>query len=176
MKQQQSQTPAVKKNETDFDILNMIIEDHKPLKQLIKVLKDDENDLHERKAAFKEFAVLLVTHAKPEEQTLYVAMKKHEDLRASGFEGEVEHGIADQLIEEIKRTKNDDDLWSARVKVLAEIVEHHIEEEEEEMIPDFRKNSEIKERISLGQSFLNLKTKLLEKSGEDSPNEMTMKH
>ena len=176
MKQQQTQTPAVKTNEADFDILNMILEDHKPLKRLIKVLKDDENDLNERKASFDEFAILLMTHAKPEEQTLYVAMKKNEDLRAEGLEGEVEHGLADQLVEEIRRTKNDDDLWSAKVKVLAELVEHHIEEEEEEIIPDFRKNSEVKERTKLGHSFMKLKTELLEKGGEVSPNEMSLKH
>jgi len=36
--------------------------------------------------------------------------------------------FADQLVEENMRT-DDEDLWSARVKVLAELVEHHIEQE-----------------------------------------------
>lgn len=174
MKQQE--TAPTKRTEAEADILNMILEDHKPLKQLIKILKDDEKDLNQRKAAFEEFAILLVTHAKPEEQTLYVAMKKNEDLRAEALEGDVEHGLADQLVEEIKRTENDDDLWSARVKVLAELVEHHIEEEEEELIPDYRKQSSPAERMQLGQVFLKLKTELLEQGGVDSPEEATLQH
>ncbi|MES2854447.1 MAG: hemerythrin domain-containing protein [Bdellovibrionota bacterium] len=148
----------------------LILEDHKPLKQLIKILKDSEKDLNERKAAYEEFAVLLVSHAKPEEESLYVYMKQNEELREEAYEGDVEHGLADQLVEEIKRT-TEDDLWSARVKVLAELVEHHIEEEEEELLPDFKKNSELEERIRLGNEFLALKTKMLEQGGEDSPSE-----
>ena len=90
------------------------------------------------------------------------------------FEGDIEHGLADQLVEEIKRTE-DDDMWSARVKVLAELVEHHIEEEEEELLPDYKNNSETAERMQLGQLFLKLKTQLLEQGGEDSPREAMLK-
>lgn len=170
----QAQSKANLNLTAEMDIVNMILEDHKPLKQLIKILKDDEKELNERKAAYEEFAILLVTHAKPEEQSLYVAMKKDEELRAEAFEGDIEHGLADQLVEEIKRTE-DDDMWSARVKVLAELVEHHIEEEEEELLPDYKKNSEPAERMQLGQLFLKLKTQLLEQGGDDSPKEAQLK-
>lgn len=159
----------------EMDIINMILEDHKPLKHLIKILKNDDKELNERKTAYEEFAILLMTHAKPEEQSLYTEMKKNEELRAEAFEGDVEHGIADQLLEEIKRT-TDDDMWSARVKVLAELVEHHIEEEEEELLPDFKKNSDLSQRQELGQLFLKLKTELLEMGGTDSPDEETITH
>jgi hemerythrin superfamily protein len=107
------------------DIIQMIMVDHKPLKKLIKVMKDSDQSLSARQKAFEEFAPLLVAHAKPEEQVLYVYMRKDEDLREESFEGEVEHGLADQMLEEAKRT-DDEDLWSAKVKVLAELVEHHI--------------------------------------------------
>jgi hemerythrin superfamily protein len=145
--------------------------DHKPLKKLIKIMKDsDKHDMDERQNAFEEFAPLLVTHAKPEEQVLYVAMKQDDDMIEEGYEGDVEHGLADQLIEEIKRT-DDEDLWSARVKVLAELVEHHIEEEEEDMLPDFRKHSEPEDRVSMGQKYLQLKEKLASQGGKDAPSE-----
>lgn len=152
------------------DIIQMILEDHKPLKQLIKIMKDTDNDLSERQEAFEEFAPLLVTHAKPEEQTMYVFMKGDDETREEGFEGDVEHMLADQLIEEIKRT-DDEDLWSARVKVLAELVEHHIEEEEEELLPDFRKHSELEERVELGAEYQQLKAQLEDQGGKDAPEE-----
>lgn len=172
----QNVSADLKKNATEMDIINMILEDHKPLKNLIKILKNEDKDLNERKAAFEEFAILLTSHAKPEEQTIYVAMKKNEECRMYALEGDIEHGIADQLLEEIKRTEGDDDLWTARVKVLAELVEHHIEEEEEELLPVFRKASDVGHRINLGQQFLRLKTLLLQQGGEDSPKETSHRH
>lgn len=168
---QLTQHDKTEKITASMDIVNMILEDHKPLKQLIKILKNSDKDIEERKKAYDEFAILLVTHAKPEEQTLYVEMKKNAELRSEALEGDIEHGIADQLVEEIKRTLHDDDLWSARVKVLAELVEHHIEEEEEELLPDFKENSELILRAKLGKKFLFLKTQLLEQGGVDSPAE-----
>lgn len=158
---------------SDLDIVNMIMEDHKPLKELIEVMKDTERDLDERADAFAEFAPMLIAHAKPEEQVLYNTMKQAAELREEGFEGDVEHSLADQMVEEIMRTE-DDDLWSARVKVLAELVEHHIEEEETRLLPDFKKHSEESIRQRLGQEFLRLKTKIFEQGGLDTVNETTI--
>lgn len=157
------------------DIVQLILKDHKQLKQLIKILKDDEADVSERQDAFEQFAPLLIMHAKPEEQTMYEAMKEEDDLRAEGFEGEVEHQLADQLLEEAKRT-DDEDLWCARVKVLAEIVEHHIREEESTLLPDFKKECQPEQREELAQEFLRLKSELAEQGGTDSPSEREMEY
>ena len=142
--------------ENTQDIIDLILDDHKDLKRLIKTLKDSEADLGERYAAFEEFAPLLTIHAKPEEQSLYIEMKKDDELRSEGMEGDVEHALADQLLNEIKNTE-DEDLWSAKVKVLAELVEHHIEEEEDTLLPDYKKHSDKAQRIELGEKFLALK-------------------
>ena len=154
------------------DIIQLILADHKPLKKLIKIMKNSDKEMSERQAAFEEFAPLLTVHAKPEEQTMYVFMKDEEELREEGFEGDVEHALADQLLEEIKRTE-DEDLWGARVKVLAELVEHHIEEEEEELLPDFKKHSDVSQRAELGAEFLRLKGALEEMGGKDAPSEQS---
>lgn len=145
---------------THSDIIEIILEDHKPLKQLIKVMKDSDKDFAERKSAFEEFAPALVAHAKPEEQILYTTLKADDDLREEGFEGDVEHSLADQLVEECKRT-DDKDLLGARIKVLAELVEHHIEEEESSLLPDFKKHSDLHERAQMGNKFLKLKVDYL---------------
>lgn len=152
------------------DIINLILEDHKPLKELIKVMKDDEATPAQRIKAFEKFGPLLVRHAKPEEQTWYVAMKKEDEMREEGHEGDVEHGLADQLCEEVKRTE-DQSLKLARIKVLAELVEHHIEEEEEDMLPDFRKHSEIEERVELGFAYLEAQGVIDAMGDDDAPHE-----
>jgi hemerythrin superfamily protein len=146
-----------KKSATEAgDIIDLILDDHVALKKLIKTLKDPEADLGDRYAAFEEFAPLLLIHAKPEEQTLYVELKKDDELKVEGLEGDVEHGLADQLVDELKAT-TDEDLWSAKVKVLAELVEHHIEEEEDDILPDYKKRSDKETRLALGEKFIQLK-------------------
>lgn len=146
----------VTRNFNDSNIVDIILNDHEPLKKLIKIMKDSDKDLKERTAAFEKFAPILMAHAKPEEQVLYTYMKSKKELREEGFEGDVEHMLADQMVEECKRTK-DRDLLGAQIKILAELVEHHIEEEERELLPDFNKNSDSDEREQLAEKFLKLK-------------------
>ncbi len=146
-------------NQMAGDIVDLILDDHKDLKRLIKVLKNDDADLGDRYAAFEEFAPLLILHAKPEEQTLYAEMKDDNELRSEGMEGEIEHQIADRLLNEAKET-TDEDMWSAKVKVLAELVEHHIKEEESTLLPDYKKHSDVQDRIQLGERFMALKSSI----------------
>jgi len=158
------------------DIIQLILQDHKPLKQLIKIMKSEDADYSEKHAAFLTFAPTLLAHAKPEEQTWYMKMKSDGDMVQDGLEGDIEHGLADQLCEELKRT-SDKDMFEAKVKVLAELVEHHIKEEEEDMLPEFKKESSIEERVELGLAYLAFQSEFQAEGSDDSPkeNSATMK-
>ena len=149
------------------DIIDLILQDHKPLKKFIKIMKDTKQSESARRDAFEQFAPLLMTHAKPEAEVLYTEMKGDEEaLRVDGYEGEVEHDLAELMLKEIKATTNSD-IWTAKVKVLAEIVEHHIQEEEDDVLPDFRKASEKELRIELGEKFLQAKENYQDWSCDD---------
>lgn len=159
-------------HQSDRDIIEIILKDHKPLKHLIKVMKSDKSDFSEKKKAFEQFAPLLNAHARAEEEALYTYLKKVKDLRQEGFEGQVEHGLADQMVEEAKRS-SDKELTAAQIKVLAELVEHHIEEEEETILPDFRKESNLEDREDIGKKYLELKQVIEEEGSDDAPKERT---
>jgi hemerythrin superfamily protein len=161
---------AKRSDENRQDIVTLVLNDHKPLKQLIKVMKSEKAEFSEKKKAFEEFAPLLTAHAKPEEEALYSYLKKVKDLREEGFEGQVEHGLADQMVEEIKRSK-DKELTAAQIKVLAELVEHHIEEEEETILPDFKKETNLEDRVDIGQRYLELKNEIEAEGSDDAPSE-----
>jgi hypothetical protein len=165
-----NQLAKVGAKDNSNDIVDLILQDHTELKRLIRTLKDTSADLERMQAAYDEFAPQLIIHAKPEEQSLYVVLKDLESLRTEGFEGEVEHTLADQLLEEIKRTEDEEE-WCAKVKVLAELVEHHIHEEENHMLPNFRKESSESERADIGDRFLRFKEMLIAQGGQDSPPE-----
>ena len=147
------------KNSKQEDIIEQILTDHKPIKKCIKVMKDFDETNNDRRKAFEEFAAYLVPHAKAEEHVLYAFLKNDADLCQEGFEGDVEHDLAVNLIDDIKHT-DDEDLWSAKVKVLAELVEHHLKEEEDEVLPNFKKHSKHDERIYLGQDYAQAKNEI----------------
>lgn len=152
------------------DIVKLILADHVPLKKLIKKMKNSDADVEERRAAFEEFAPLLLAHAKPEEDVLYSFMKTNKDLREEAYEGDVEHTLADQMVEESKRTQ-DEDIFLAKVKVLAELVEHHIKEEEENLLPHVKKQSNSADRAKLGEKYAVAKLKVEAEGSDDAPRE-----
>lgn len=50
-------------------------------------------------------------------------------------EGIVEHAAAREVINQIMELKGNEELFDSRVKVLNELIDHHVEEEEKEMFP-----------------------------------------
>lgn len=154
------------KNESS-DIIQLILNHHRPLKSLIKTMKSKTATYANKKQAFAEFAPALVAHAKPEEQSWYKFMKARKDSRVEGLEGDVEHGLADHLCEELKTTE-DKSLFMAKVKVLAELVEHHIEEEEREMLPHFKRETKQDVRIALGEEYKKIRKGLLDADKDDA--------
>lgn len=161
------------------DIVSLILDDHKALKKLIKIMKDLKKPSAARLSAFDEFISLLIGHSHPEEQVLYAYMKKEDDFRSDSFEGEIEHVLADQLLEEAIHT-DDENLWTARVKVLAELVEQHIDEEEKRLLPRFKKYTDSSIRKELGMSFYTAKKKIIQNENasttESQAEQMTTPH
>lgn len=139
------------------DIIKLILVDHEPLKRFIGILKDLETPIRTRRRIFEQFAPMLLMHARSEQESLYTFLKdENKELRIDGLEGDVEHELAERLIEEVKMSE-DADVWSARAKVLAELVEHHIKEEESHMFPEFKKETDVEDRVMLGKQYLELK-------------------
>lgn len=146
---------AAKKNQND--IIKLILEDHVPLKKLIKVLKDPHIKMSEKRPSFEKFAVQLLAHAKPEEASLYSWMQENKsEARMEAFEGLTEHAIAEHLIEEIRVT-TDKNEWLGKVKVLGELVEHHIQEEETSMFKLVKKEFNAEMRAEIGDEYLKQK-------------------
>lgn len=101
-------------------------------------------------------------HTQLEEQIFYPAMqedagKKDRKLVAESI---AEHEVVKGLIQELKKLDPEDEQFDAKFKVLTENVEHHIEEEEDEMFPDAEE--ELGEELQrLGAQMKELKERLL---------------
>ena len=89
-----------------------------------------------RKQILEEIFMKLTCHAKMEEILFYPrAMKADEDLTLEATE---EHGVVKFLLAQIRKMPVTDKTLLAKVKVLKEIVQHHVKEEEHEMFEKMR--------------------------------------
>ncbi len=102
----------------------------------------------------------LRVHARVEEDIFYpavrAALKENELLD----EAEVEHDVARELMEQLESMRPGDDLYDATVTVLAEYVEHHIKEEQDEMFPKVRQAKV--DTVDLGDAIAQHKQALLD--------------
>jgi len=121
------------------DAIKLLKDDHKEVKAYFKQYETLEDDAEKRALADK-ICMALTVHAQIEEEIFYPAAREaigDDDLLD---EAEVEHASAKQLIAEIKAMEVSERLFDAKVTVLGEYVEHHVEEEETEMFPESRES------------------------------------
>jgi hypothetical protein len=86
-----------------------------------------------------------------EEQVFYPALKSHPKAKDIVLEGYEEHHVADMVFAELEQTPVGSDIWKAKMKVLREGIEHHIEEEEGEMFKAARAVFDKAELSELGE-------------------------
>ncbi len=82
----------------------------------------------------------LEVHATIEEEVFYPSVDGlGEEIHEVVTEGVEEHHVVKQLAQEIMAIEPGDETWLAKMKVMIENVEHHAEEEEQELFPQVRK-------------------------------------
>ena len=119
-----------------FDILK---EDHKRVSSLFEKLEPTtERALKTREELFAKLKMELDVHSQVEETILYPVLKEIEKTRDITLEGIEEHRVVKQLLMELDQSPKDTEQWSAKLTVLKENVEHHVEEEEGEMFKSAR--------------------------------------
>ncbi|MBM3933397.1 MAG: hemerythrin domain-containing protein [SAR202 cluster bacterium] len=137
--------------------------DHKAVKGLFKDFRNSGDAAYKTRASIAEKAFReLMVHSQIEEEIFYPAV-----ARATGKEGKElvkeaneEHHVVDVLMGELQNMKSDDENYVAKFTVLMENVEHHIEEEEGEMFPEFEESISEEELGAIGEKLLKRKEAL----------------
>lgn len=116
---------------TKQDAIALLKADHRTVEALFEQFENASGDGRKRKIA-EQICLELTVHAKIEEEIFYPACegKIEEDLLKEAY---VEHDGAKVLIAEIEAGGPDDEYYDAKVKVLSEQIEHHVEEEEKRL-------------------------------------------
>ncbi len=118
-------------SEKTQDAVALLKEDHRTVEELFAQFEKASGDGRKEKIA-KQICLELSVHAMIEEEIFYPACegKIEEDLLKEAY---VEHDGAKVLIAEIMAGGPDDEYYDAKVTVLQEQIEHHVEEEEKRM-------------------------------------------
>jgi hemerythrin superfamily protein len=113
------------------DAIALLKQDHRTVEELFEKFEKATGD-GRKQAIAEEICLDLSVHAQIEEEIFYPACegKVDEDLLKESY---VEHDGAKLLIAEILAGGPDDEFYDAKVKVLSEEIEHHVEEEEKRM-------------------------------------------
>jgi hemerythrin HHE cation binding domain-containing protein len=115
-------------------------EDHKKVAGILeKIDATTERGVKTREELFAQLKTELDIHAEIEETIFYPALEKHDETRDITLEGIEEHRIVKELLAELDAMAKDDEVWTAKMTVLKENIEHHVEEEEGEMFSKVRK-------------------------------------
>jgi len=145
------------------DAIKLLKDDHKEVKGYFKQYEDLEAD-SEKQALADKICLALTVHAQIEEEIYYPAAREAIDDDDLLDEAEVEHASAKQLIAEIQAMKAGDRLFDAKVTVLGEYIDHHVEEEENEMFPESR-DSDL-DLKALGAQLAARKAELMAQAGQ----------
>jgi hemerythrin superfamily protein len=123
------------------DAVAILTADHKRVKKLFKTFDKmkEAGAVADKQALAKQICDELTLHADAEEQIFYPAVRRALDQDDLLDEAEVEHASAKDLIAQIRSGSPADPLWSAKVTVLGEYIDHHVQEEENEMFPKTRR-------------------------------------
>lgn len=139
------------------DAIALLKADHRKVEELFASFEAAKGD-GRKKALAEQICMELTVHTKIEEDVFYPACEGavEEDLLKEAY---VEHDGAKVLIAEIEAGGPDDEFYEAKVKVLSEMIEHHVEEEEKEYFPACRKAGMDLE--GLGQQMAQRKEELM---------------
>jgi hemerythrin-like domain-containing protein len=144
-----------------MDIFQILKNDHKQVKSVLKKMIDTQTSQgDERKNLIHVLKEELIPHMAAEEQYFYNTLLKEsketeDDVKV--YEAIEEHKAARYVLSSLENTTYDDPRWEARALVLKELIEHHIEEEEEEVFRIAHKIMDSQRAESVGDHFNRIK-------------------
>lgn len=121
---------------------------HRKVEALLKKLENGRSDAG---PVLEELADNLAAHMAIEQELFYPRIKEIDaDLVNESYE---EHAVAELALKRLLTTDPDDESFKARVTTLKELIEHHVEEEEEELFPTVEEKVDEDDLAQLGKEM-----------------------
>jgi len=146
---------TTEKSSSERNILDLLKQDHEKARYLFdRIEKSHKKEPAALQKLFAELEEELEVHMEGEERFFYSALEQHEEARDKVLEGYEEHQVAKTLIGTFSSLATDDERWRAKVAVLKEVVEHHLQEEEKDIFKLARKALDKNQMLEMAVSFM----------------------
>jgi len=134
-------------------LFKQLQEEHQQVKQiLLKTLEAPEGS---RKNLLEELKLNLLPHMEGEEKAFYPVLSKKTEARQPTLEALEEHHVSKMVLKEIENTPFSSEIFLAKCKVLNDLLNHHIDEEEHEIFELTRKNISEQAAGEIYNNYLN---------------------
>lgn len=134
--------------------ITMLKSDHATVKRLLRELNaTSDRALKQRESLVEQIERELKMHAQLEEEIFYPAFKsatRGTDAEDMFYEAAEEHHLLDIMLPALKSANPKSHEFEAKAKVLLDLIEHHVKEEENEMFKAARELFEEAELRELG--------------------------
>ncbi len=142
-----------------MDVLELIKADHRQVETLFSEIESTDNP-HKLYECFNQLYNALNVHAEVEEQTFYPAVRDCQDAEKLVDAAQEEHDEAEQMLEALASLSPTSAEFKQKIGELKQAIQHHVQEEENEVFSKVRECMSQKEREQLGSEFEALKRKL----------------
>jgi len=132
---------------------DLLKKQHRQVEKLFKQAEKAQS--RQRRQLMEQIVEQLKLHTKIEEEIFYPAVRelgtsKAEEMIDEAFE---EHHVVDLVLAELPKVDPEDERFEAKMTVLSELVQHHVEEEEGELFPMAEKKLGAERIKELGQQM-----------------------
>ena len=128
------------------NIIDLLKKDHKKVKNLL-----NETIKNRDTSKYPQIQKELRIHMEGEENLLYPKTRNQAtDLTLEAYE---EHDLVKKELREIDNLNINDEHWMPKMKVVKDLIEHHVEEEEEEYFPKSEEILGMDQLDQLGQKY-----------------------
>jgi len=146
----------------DADILATLKQDHEDVAEMLEKLVESTTAA-QRKSLLTSIKTALVPHLRAEEKVVYDAVGQllGKEQKVHSEEGYLEHALSDKMLRQLGKMK---DMaapeFTAGAKVLKELIEHHVEEEEKNIWSDVEEHFSDEDRAAMNRKFLAAKKRV----------------
>jgi hemerythrin superfamily protein len=141
-----------------MNVYTLLKKDHEKVKGIFKALGETtERAVKKRETLFAQLKSELTVHAEAEEALFYPRVLDPKETHEITLEALEEHKVVKTLLAELDADAKDTEEWAAKLKVLQENVEHHVEEEEDELFKKAQKVLSNEEAESIAEEIASFK-------------------
>jgi hemerythrin superfamily protein len=139
-----------------MDAIELLTGDHNRVRGLFAQFKSakEAEDLATMTTLAAKILEDLVVHTTIEEEIFYPALQEaSEEIHETITEGIEEHHVVKVVMAEVQAMEPNTEEWAAKMTVIIENVEHHAEEEEQELFPKVRTATTAEIRTGLAEQM-----------------------